>query len=124
MIRFEKAIQELLEAIPELPEEYVDPAWVEEDLAYPIYGVGGFASFVTKLLRSPVRDEGLLRKCFSFVEELAISLDKDTRDLVYVGFLESLGEPRLDKDFISLARRYMGPETLQMYEPIYAMYGA
>jgi hypothetical protein len=122
MVKFDDTIDALRRAIPELSAEYLDPAWIEENLAYPIYGVGGFASFVTKLLRSSERDEALIERCFSFIEELSVSIDKDTRDLVYVAFLECLGEPRLDREFIFLARSYMGPNTEELYEPIFDVY--
>ena len=55
--------------------------------------------------------EPLLKRLFSFVEELASDPDQDVRDFAQEGIVNALAQR---EKWVEVARPYMGPRTLFM----------
>jgi hypothetical protein len=105
-------IEELLATIPEFQaSDYFDRGFAEDGLAYAVFDVGGFYSFLAEAMNR--RDEPLTQRCFDFLENLANRSEDRLNDLLLVTFFENLGwdsDTRLlDEAFVHQAQLHMGP---------------
>jgi hypothetical protein len=118
MTTMETAVAELLVAIPEyVPEE-------SRDLDLPDVVYGGFAHFLRDLYNGRPRQDELLRRCFDFLESLAVT-DEWLASLVEAGVLEILGDEDRGQrvrssmvGFLSL----MGPKTAYLFRHVEALW--
>jgi len=97
----------LLERFPELQERAgKDDLKAEAPLAYPLFEIF-FKEFFFELLETN-RDNPLLSRIFSFLEEMSDSPDRDVTDLLGIAILEPLV---FNRDRIRCAWKYMGKKT-------------
>jgi hypothetical protein len=97
----------LLERFPELQERAgKDDLKAEAPLAYPLFEIF-FKEFFFELLETS-RDNPLLSRIFSFLEEMSDSPDRDVTDLLGIAILEPLV---FNRDRIRRAWQYMGEKT-------------
>jgi hypothetical protein len=97
----------LLERFPELQERAgKDDLKAEAPLAYPLFEIF-FKEFFFELLETN-RDNPLLSRIFSFLEEMSDSPDRDVTDLLGIAILEPLV---FNRDRIRCAWKYMGEKT-------------
>jgi hypothetical protein len=123
-IGFDSLIDRLLETFPEFGPPYREQDWIDEDLAYLLYGYGGFVSFFTDaFIRDPNSD--LTQRCIDFLEDLATRGDKLTRELVQVGVMEDLGKresPAFDQAFVDAVRPRLHPVSRYLLDEITAFW--
>jgi hypothetical protein len=97
----------LLERFPELQERAgKEDLKAEAPLAYPLFEIF-FKEFFFELLETS-RDNPLLGRVFSFLEEMSDSPDRDVTDLLGIAILEPLV---FNRDRIRRAWEYMGEKT-------------
>jgi hypothetical protein len=97
----------LLERFPELQERAgKDDLKAEAPLAYPLFEIL-FKEFFFELLETS-RDNPLLSRIFSFLEEMSDSPDRDVTDLLGIAILEPLV---FNRDRIRRAWKSMGEKT-------------
>ena len=120
-ITFDNMAQKLVETIPEIAQECECDLryWQNHmNMAHIIYG-DVLNPFVISLLVSGTREE-LLTRIFTFLERLATHDDVRVREVVSATVCERLGS---NKEWLSRARRYMGPQTLELSREIEKFWG-
>ena len=119
-LQFENISDLLLEQIPELKPVYeakeqfsgkrFGPHVVYGDILNPV---------LVQLIESRDNDD-LLARMFRFLELLATKGTRDVQDVVRVTVCEYLGK---NQRWLTVAREFMGPQTLDLSEQIQRQWG-
>lgn len=117
-----EAVSKLLKTFAHMQPEF------DEDLkvlgsdfpnrSHSVYGQL-FNPYIIEVLKNDA-DANLLQNIFSFVEELASSVNPDDENLVAVTICECLGG---EEDILARAREFMGPLTLKLSRDIEIFWG-
>lgn len=111
-LNYETVDQELIKSLPEIREPYEEElkSWTgEEPGQHNIFG-NVLNPFLLDLLQKD-SNEGLIKRAFDFIEQMATSNDEKVSNVVQVTICEQLGD---DKIILEKARKYMGQKTLEL----------
>ena len=110
--RLDEVGERMIVALPELTKSFEDYC---EEWRDDLPGAYNIACDVLMPAASAwlenVATEPLLKRLFSFVEELASDLDQDVRDFAQEGIINALAQ---NEKWVEAAKLYMGPRTLWM----------
>ena len=106
---YKNLVKSLLEAVPEIKEEYEKNFKDWENLPHLVFG-SFLTPYVEKLLLK--NDEEKLKNIFSFMETLANHEDTKVREVVKDSFCENLEDG--DREIKKRARKFMGPKTVEL----------
>lgn len=106
----------LVDAIPEIRPEYEKELdrWGDEKPGQYIIYEDIFKPYLIALLEKGNSEE-ILKRIFAQLEKMALSNDKDVRDLLHIGILETLC---YDEDLWVRSEWFMGDETLRISREI------
>lgn len=110
-------IERLLLTIPEIKQAYQKEIEWWSDETPGLHNILGniMNPFVTNLLRRSANNDALIKRIFTFYEDMAISNDEYVRNVLQVTLLEYLGD---DKQILETALRYMGTNTKKLSDDI------
>lgn len=118
--KYEKLPHYLVDAVPEIAERYrtLRRAWGDETPGPHVVFGDVLNPYLLGLLTTrdlSVEREALLRRIFSFLEELARADDDRVQEVVSTTVAERLGT---DPEALAFGRRYMGPATRRLSDDI------
>ena len=119
-LKFENIGEKLVEVVPELRQSYeLELEWWGNEQPGPHIIFGDLLNpHLISLLES--HNQPILKKIFTFLEQLANHEDIKVQEVVAVTVCERLGD---NPEWLSKARQYMGKTTLQFSEEIEAFWG-
>lgn len=121
-MKYETIIQEFITSFPELKQlaqDELNKTWHrEEQLVHVFFGNILNKYLVEKL--SSTKNDGLFKRLFEFLELMAVSDDKQVREVLTDSILEYLGD---NKEILDKARSLMGSETLKLSHEVEKSWG-
>jgi hypothetical protein len=112
MYRYNETIKILINKFPELEKIYVENIDDYEGLPYVFYE-SVFVKYILDKVNS--NDDDVLKEIFSFVEDMFVNGDDETKNLIGVAVVESLYYEENLK-FKEIIQRYFGELTKKSYE--------
>ncbi len=112
MYRYNETIKILINKFPELEKIYVENIDDYEGLPYVFYE-SVFVKYILDKVNS--NDDDVLKEIFSFVEDMFVNGDDETKNLIGVAVVESLYHEENLK-FKEVLQRYFGELTKKSYE--------
>ena len=111
-MKYDELVSELLDSVPELNKRFINEMdWTSTSKSLPHIVFGDVLNpFLLEEL-SNTNNIKLLNRIFIFLETMALSEDKNIRDVLTDTVLERLGD---DKEILKKARVLMGNETLKL----------
>ena len=120
MYFYSEIVNDLLEEFPEISTNYAEEiTWIkeafqdQETAGQTIYFDRCFCDFIGRLLIDERQDNIKIEKVFAFLEKMALSEDREVRNLLQVTVLEYLRSWHLLQ---SKAEKLMLPETKKIFE--------
>jgi len=116
-MKYSELIDEFMKAFPEFEagaKEELD-FWEGEEPAVHVFFANVLSPPLEKELIKIDKNHALLRRIFSFLEEMATSEDEQVQEVAAVTILEHLGD---DKERLRSARLLMGNHTRKMSEKV------
>ena len=118
MYRYNETIKILINKFPELEKIYVENIDDYEGLPYVFYE-SVFVKYILDKVNS--NDDDVLKEIFSFVEDMFVNGDDETKNLIGVAVVESLYYEENLK-FKEIIQRYFGELTKKSYEDCFKQY--